>query len=197
MEDDFVHRANGEPYFGDYDGMGRRMNALVFGSIGALAGYKFYERWKPYASTAAVSGAALRHGAYMAIRWKAWTVTALWWILTTPIWAVLASGILDTALDQDPTNWNFDYPPRDVNITEPWFQGSLALVWAIFALHIIIGFFAVGATYTRAIRESDFQRRRFYIWMWPFELLVRRVDWKILHSLVVLPVALAIISYNQ
>ena len=189
---------SGEYFHGeDYEGSGRRLNAMVFGSIGALAGYKFYERWKPFASTAAVSGAALRHGAYMAIRWKAWFVTTLWWVITTPLWIVLSTGILDTAFDEHPDGWVNQVAPRDWDVTGAWFHGSLALVWAILALHIVIGFFAIGVTYNRAVRESEFRQRWFFRQMARFEPMADKVNWKILHSLVVVPVALAIISYNQ
>jgi hypothetical protein len=182
----------------DYEGMGRRFNVAVFGSIGALAGWKFYERWKsPYTSAAELLGASMRHGAIMAIRWKAWTVTAVWWLITTPVWIVLASGILDTALDEHSDGWATTVPPKDIDVTGPWFHGSLALVWAILALHVVIGFFAIGVTYNRHIRESEFKQRWFFRMMAPLEPLVERIDWKILTSLVVVPVALAIVSYNQ
>jgi hypothetical protein len=216
MQDDFIHRQGGDGrYFHgeDYKGDGRRLNALVFGGIGALAGYKFYQRWRPVASSnAELLGASIRHGALMAIRWKAWFVTTLWWLVTTPLWVVLASGILDRVLDEHPTDYDYGWNRnnmtpdeyrywiehlKDVSVTGTWFHGSLALVWGIFALHIVIGFFAVGANYVRHIHESEFQERWFFRIMTPFESLVAKLDWKILSSLVVVPVALAIISYNQ
>lgn len=201
MTSPFTPRQGGDGrYFHgeDYKGDGVRLNAAIFGSIGALAGWKFYERWKsPYVTTAELLGASIRHGALMAIRWKAWFATCLWWLITTPVWLVLASGILDTAFDDDPTNWAYQYPPTDVNITGSWFHGFLPMVWGLFALHIVIGFFAIGVTYNRHIRESEFKQRWFFRQMAPLEPLVERIDWKILTSLVVVPVALAIVSYNQ
>lgn len=197
----------------DYKGDGIVLNALVFGGIGTLAGKHFYDRWKSVASSQAeLVGASMRHGALMAIRWKAWFVTCLWWILTTPLWIVLSTGALDTILDDRPSELQFklakmysspgDYQYwldnlTDINVTGSWFHGSLPLVWAIFAVHIVVGFLAIGVTYNRAIRESEFKQRWFYRAMAPAERLVPNVGWMILHSLVVVPIVLAIVSYNQ
>jgi hypothetical protein len=222
MTTPFTPRQGGDgQYFhgDDYEGDGRRLNALVFGGIGAAAGYKFYERFKRYGSQAEVLGASLRHGAIMAIRWKAWFVTALWWLITTPVWMSFASGGFDQTiakLNPRPTELeltmarNMAPHPDDYEywlehtagfypntILNSVFHGSKALVWSIFALHIVIGFLAVGVTYNKHIRASGFKQRWFFRAMAPVERLVSGVDWKILNSLVVVPVALAIIAYNQ
>lgn len=216
MTSPFAPRQGGDGrYFHgeDYKGDGVFLNAVIFGGIGALAGYRFYERWKAVAaSEAEILGASMRHGALMAIRWKAWFVTTIWWVVTTPLWIVLSTGILDTVLDEHPDALTMrlskqfaspgDYQIwlhnlRDINVTGSWFHGVLPLVWAITALHIVVGFLAIGATYNKHITESEFKQRWFFRQMRWLDPMVAKIDWKILQSLVVVPIVLAIASYNQ
>lgn len=196
---DPYHRADGGKYFdGDnYQGTGTAFNAAVFGAAGAVAGKRFYDKNRPYADTPELLGASIRFGAIAAIRWKVWFVTVLWWLASIPVWLFLSTPIPESYLSGI-TDYEAPGGPRAHSFTGEWLHGVTALPLMLLVLQVFLGFFAIGVTYNQIIRESlSKQGRWFYRAMLPFDRIAGRVPWWVLHSLVVVPFAILIISYNQ
>jgi hypothetical protein len=154
-------------------------NALVYGTIGYLAGRNFYRRYQGRVIPAALLGASIRHGALCAIRWKIWAFTVLTWTFLTLFLTACAVGWIDMTLEDLRLG-------RNVSMIEYWF-GTITNARLTLLLHLILGVFSVGTTYVQCVRLSGFKRRRFYWVMWPFEAVVRRIPWFLLHTLVVIP----------
>lgn len=199
-ETDFYHRADGGKYFDgeDYKGDGILLNAMIFGAIGMLAGQKFYAKWRPYANTAELTGASIRQGAYCAYRWKVWFATAVWTVVSIPVWMILGSGVLDLFYPGDPDyTWEGQDRLALEGFTKMFLLGHLSLAWLLLALQLVIGLFAVGVTYNLNVRESLFQERWFFRAMRPLERITPKVHWSLLHCLVVVPLVMMITFYNH
>ena len=199
-EPDLIHRQGGDGrYFHgeNYEGDGVLANALIFGTVGMLAGQKFYARWRPYADTPELLGASMRHGAIMAIRWKVWFATVLWTLISIPVWMFVGSGILDQMYGNPDYTWEGQSELMVRGFTNMFLLGHLGVAWLLLIAQLVIGLFTVGVTYNRNVQESMFQERWFFRAMAPLERITPKVHWALLHSLVVLPLAVMITFYNH
>ena len=197
---DFYHRQGGDGrYFHgeNYEGVGTAVNAAVFGTVGAVAGKKFYDRHRNHADTPELLGASVNQGVYMAFRWKVWVATALMTVLSVPMWAIIGSGFFDLLYGNPDYTWEGQSRLMTEGFTKMFLGGSLGTAWALLALQMVLGLFAVGVTYNRNVRESLFQERWFFRAMRPIERITPNVHWALLHCLTVLPLTVMISIYNH
>jgi hypothetical protein len=173
-------QSNGQSYItpGAFREFRLRMIFMIFGMLGALAGYNAYRKLGLSKVQATI------HGTYCAMRWKVWAWTAFQFTALTVIWIFWAYLQQRGAL-VGYTDGVAVYDPQD---------NSFTIMLLLINLAIFIP--AVGVTYCQNIDESLFRKRLAYRLLLPFHRTMGRTPWFFLHTVSLLPLIVMAMKYN-
>lgn len=189
-----------KPYIDGHDvsQVAHATNAIVFGGLGVMAGRNLYQR----GGTVIEAGF---HGAYCAMRWKIWAVSAFVWVFFGTWMALNSTNLVD--------RWLYYEQPADFNgYHGSWVEdGSrnflrsflnmraydLTTPRLLWLLNFVLGGFVLAVMYNRNVQECFFKRRWLYKVVNPVEWATRWMPWWVVTSLIVVAPVLPYILYNQ